>query len=162
MELVRVALNGKQPCTSECVGAALRQLHRDAPQVKIVVSFADCDQRHYGTIYQATNWIYLGTNSGNGYRFFIINGKKTHPKSVHSQGWKQSLGWLREHVDPNAQEVYSEGKRKYIWVYDKKLRKEWQKKALPYPKKPCVSSSTAEQPAILREGGGSTPTLTLQ
>ena len=162
MELVRVALNGKQPCTSECVGAALRQLHRDAPQVKIVVSFADCDQQHYGTIYQATNWIYLGTNSGNGYRFFIIHGKKTHPKSVHSQGWKQSLGWLREHVDPNAQEVYSEGKRKYIWVYDKKFRKEWQKNALPYPKKPCVSSSTAEQPAILRENGGSTPTLTLQ
>jgi hypothetical protein len=33
------------------------------------------------------------------------------------------------------QEVSSLGKRKYIWVYDKKLRKEWQKKALPYPKK---------------------------
>ena len=135
LELVRVALNGKQPCTSECVAASMRQLHKDAPQVKIVVSFADCDQNHYGTIYQATNWIYLGEKSGSGYRFFIVNGKRMHPKSVYSKGWVQSLSWLRQNIDPNAQEIQSEGKRKYIFVFDKKLRKEWQKKALPYPKK---------------------------
>ena len=162
MELVRVALNGKQPCTSECVGAALRQLHKDEPQVKLIVSFADCDQDHFGTIYQATNWIYLGDMGVNERGAFIIHGKKMHPKTVYSRGWVQSIPWLREHVDPNATEFITKGKRKYIWVYDKKLRKEWQKKALPYPKKPCVSSSTAEHPATLREGGGSTPTLTLQ
>lgn len=134
LELVRVALNGKQKYTSECVGASLRRLHRDEPQVKIVVSFADCDQRHYGIIYQATNWIYLGTNSGNGYRYFIINGKRMHPKTVYSNGWKQSIPWLREHVDPNAREIYSEGKRKYIYVFDKQLRAKWKEKALPYPK----------------------------
>ena len=48
MELVRVALNGKQPCTSECVGAAIRQLHKDEPQVKLIVSYADMDQGHSG------------------------------------------------------------------------------------------------------------------
>ena len=141
-ELVRVALNGKQPYTSECVAAAVRQLHKDAPQIKIIVSFADCDQHHFGTIYQATNWLYLGTNSGSGYRYFIIHGKKTHPKSCYSAGWKQSIEWIRENVDPNAQEVYSEGKRKYIFVFDKKLRKEWQKKALPYPKKELTGGDT--------------------
>lgn len=135
MELVRVALNGKQPCTSECVGAALRQLHKDEPQVKLIVSFADCDQDHFGTIYQATNWIYLGDTGVNERGAFIIHGKKIHPKTVHSRGWVQSISWLREHVDPNATEFITKGKRKYIWVYNKKLRKEWQKKALPYPKK---------------------------
>lgn len=135
LELVRVALNGKQPCTSECVGAALRQLHKDAPQVKLVVSFADCDQDHYGTIYQATNWIYLGVLGEHERGAFIIHGKKMHPKTVHSHGWVQSLAWLRENVDPNASEFITRGKRKYIFVFDKKLRKEWQKKALPYPKK---------------------------
>ena len=42
LELVRVALNGKQPCTSECVAAALRQLHKDAPQVKRASDVAIC------------------------------------------------------------------------------------------------------------------------
>ena len=50
-------------------------------------------------------------------------------------GFHQSVEWLRENIDPNAKEIKTKGKRKYIWVFDKKLRKEWQKKALPYPKK---------------------------
>lgn len=28
--------------------------------------YADADQDHYGTIYQATNWIYLGIQNENG------------------------------------------------------------------------------------------------
>lgn len=135
MELVRVALNGKQPCTSECVGAALRQLHKDEPQVKLVVSFADMDQEHIGTIYQATNWIYLGEMNVGDRGYFLVNGKRMHPKTIHDHNWRQSVPWLREHVDPKAEEIKTKGKRKYIWVFDKKLRKEWQKKALPYQKK---------------------------
>ena len=134
LELVRVALNGKQPCTSECVAAALRQLHKDAPQVKIVVSYADLDQKHAGIIYQATNWIYLGNNNEGQLGAFIIHGKKMHPKSVYSKGWKQSLEWLRENVDPNAEKFMTDGKHKYIFVYDKRLRKQYMKQAKPYPK----------------------------
>ena len=135
LELLRVALNGKQPCTSECVAASLKQIHKDAPHIKMIVSFADMDQNHYGTIYQATNWIYLGDRNVGERGAFIIHGKRQHPKSLHSKGWVQSLKWLRENIDPNAQEVISKGKRKYIWVFDKKMRKQWQTKALPYPKK---------------------------
>ena len=86
VELVRVALNGLQPCTSECVAAALKQLHEDAPQIKIVVSYADADQNHYGTIYQATNWIYLGMKEQNALGAFIINGKKVHRRTIGSAG----------------------------------------------------------------------------
>lgn len=135
MELVRVALNGKQPCTSECVMAAVRRLHKDEPQVKMLVSYADIDQAHYGTIYQATNWIYLGDMNVGQRGSFVVNGKKMHPKSVHDHHWVQSVDWLREHIDPNATEIMTEGKRKYIYVFDKKLRKEWQKQGKPYPKK---------------------------
>jgi hypothetical protein len=134
LELVRVALNGKQPCTSECVAAALKRLHHDAPQVKIVVSYADCDQRHAGIIYQATNWIYLGNDNAGQRGAFIIHGKKMHPKSVHAKGWKQSISWLKEHVDPDVVEFRTEGKHKYIFVFDKRMRKQYVQKALPYPK----------------------------
>lgn len=86
LELVRVALNGKQNATSECVAATLRKLHEDAPHIKIVVSYADEDQNHKGIIYQATNWLYLGLTNQNERSAFIINGKKTHPRTVGSAG----------------------------------------------------------------------------
>ena len=137
LELLRVALNGKQPCTSECVAAAVRQLHKDAPQIKALVSYADQNQGHLGIIYQATNWIYIGDTkeiSGTKPDAFIIHGKKMHPRSVGSAGWRQSLPWLRENVDPEADAVWGLPKYKYIFVYDKRQRREWLKKALPYPK----------------------------
>ena len=133
IELVRVALNGKQSATSECVAASLKMIHKIAPQVKIIVSYADMDEGHTGIIYQATNWIYLG--KGAPIHSFIINGKKTHFKSLHSKYGNASLKWIRKHVDPNAQDFEPAGKHKYIFVFDKRLRKEWQAKALPYPKK---------------------------
>lgn len=134
LELVRVALNGKQKTTSECLAATLRQLRKDAPSVKMVVSYADADQDHLGIIYQATNWIYLGLKNEGTRGAFVVNGKRMHPKSVHSKGWRQNLDWIKKNIDPFAYEFKTKGKRKYIMCFDKKLRKKWIKKALPYPK----------------------------
>lgn len=85
VELVRVALNGKQECTSQAVAMSLKQLKKDCPLCRLVVSYADCDQNHLGTIYQATNWVYVGLNNENDIAAFIINGKKTHKKSIYSK-----------------------------------------------------------------------------
>lgn len=134
LKLVRVALNGKQNATSECVAASLKKLHEDAPQVKIVVSFADADQNHVGTIYQATNWIYLGLREEKD-TYFIVNGKKIHRRSIGAQGGVQSLEWIRENLDKNATILKTKGKQKYIFVFNKRLRREWLKRAKPYPKK---------------------------
>lgn len=41
IELVRVALNGKQDCTSKAIAISLKLLKRDCPLVKLVVSYAD-------------------------------------------------------------------------------------------------------------------------
>ena len=135
LELVRVALNGKQSTTSQCVAAALKKLHQMNPLCKIVVSYADLDQEHAGTIYQATNWIYLGRMNEGNRGAFIINGKKTHPRTIGSMGGVQSIKWVRENLDANAEEFITKGKHKYIFVFDKRLRKEYQKQHLPYPKK---------------------------
>lgn len=138
LELVRVALNGKQTKTSQCVSAALRQLHHDAPYVKIVISFADPNQGHVGTIYQATNWLYIGTteqfSNGRKCDYYVIFGQTYHPRSLHGKGYRQSLKWLRENVDPSASEFYGMYKHKYIFIFDKRLRRKWQKRTLPYPK----------------------------
>lgn len=142
LELVRVALNGKQEHTSQAVAMALKQLHKDVPHCRLVVSYADCDQQHLGTIYQATNWIYTGLCNKGDYSF-IINGKKTHRRSVHQKmvvidGKKVhcpgNINAVRKFLDPNAEIFVTEGKRKYLMPMDKKMRKQILPLAKPYPK----------------------------
>lgn len=143
VELVRVALNGKQEHTSQAVAMSLKQLKKDVPQVRLVVSYADCDQQHLGTIYQATNWIYTGTNNTGSRGGWIIHGKKTHPKSVYSRivvidgkrvHCPQTTEAVRKYLDPNAVECITQGKRKYLMPMDKKMRKQITPLAKPYPK----------------------------
>lgn len=135
IELLRVALNGKQETTSQAVAMTLKELKKIAPHIKIIVSYADMDQEHTGTIYQATNWFYLGAFNVNTVGAFIVHGKKTHPKTLHSRGYKQSLEWLQKHVDKNAREFITKGKHKYIFCFCKKQRKKWLKQCKPYPKR---------------------------
>lgn len=134
IELVRVALNGKQEITSKALAFSLKQLHKDNPILKIVVSYADVDQNHSGIIYQATNWIYLGKCNQGMVGAFIINGRKTHHKTCYSRGWEGNIKWIKSHVDPKAEEFITKGKRKYIFCFDKKLRKQYLKLSKPYPK----------------------------
>lgn len=137
MELVRVALNGKQGHgkTSKALSLSLKLLSKYFPAVDIVVSYADLDQNHNGTLYQCTNWIYTGLTNANQRGAFIIKGKKMHQKSVYSRKWKDSLLWLRENIDPNAQEFITKGKHKYVYPIDKNMRKRLELLSVPYPKK---------------------------
>ena len=143
VELVRVALNGKQECTSQAVAMSLKQLKKDCPLCRLVVSYADIDQSHLGTIYQATNWIYTGTNNEGALGAFIIHGKKTHPKSVYAQmvvidGKKvhcpQTIDAVRKYIDPNAEIFRTKGKRKYLFPLDKAMKKQIEPLRKPYPK----------------------------
>ena len=51
---------------SYCVSQTLKMLKTDAPQVKVVVSYADPGENHKGIIYRATNWLYQGSEIGGG------------------------------------------------------------------------------------------------
>lgn len=141
-ELVRVALNGKQECTSQAIALTLKQIHKDCPLCRLIVSYADCDQNHLGTIYQATNWIYVGTSMQNQTdSSWIINGKRIHGRIisdyVRAKGGLKSLTrkeFLRMYFDKNATEYITKGKRKYLYALDKQMKKQIAKLALPYPK----------------------------
>lgn len=135
-ELLRVALNGKQKYTSECISATLRELKKINPKIKIIVSYADKDQGHAGTIYQATNWIYLGcVNENKSGDTLLVNGKKYHRRSLSSLYGTSSFEYIKQNIDKNAEKITTKGKYKYIFCFDKKLRKYYLKLSLPYPKK---------------------------
>lgn len=126
LELTRVALNGKQECTSMAVAMSLRELHKIDPLCKIVVSYADHRQHHLGTIYQATNWIYLGKSITNDTQYFY-KGKWTHERTINAQA-------NRAQLKKTLPKRKNSNKFKYIYVFNKKERKKWLAQALPYPK----------------------------
>jgi hypothetical protein len=135
-ELVRVALNGKQEQTSKALAISLKLIKKECPLLQLVYSYADIDENHYGTIYQATNWIYIGSLEEyfSGYE---INGKKCHPRTVATKlpkGVKMNFNNVRKHLDINAKEIYSLGKRRYVQVFNKKLLDKFIGMKKPYPK----------------------------
>lgn len=136
MELVRVALNGRQGHghTSEAVMMAVRQLHRDRPLLRLLISYADMDQDHVGTIYKAMNWVYVGDVTGGAPMQAYLGGRLYHNKAIMNKYHTFNLQWLREHVDPNAEYVYAKGKHKYLYPLDRRMRRQVAPLAQPYPK----------------------------
>lgn len=155
-ELVRVALNGQQESTSKAVSISLKLLSKLNPLLKLVISYADCDQEHIGTIYQATNWTYEGlTNAGKSATPRIrVNGKAMHFRSIHSKGWKANIEWMRANVDPKAEFVPTLGKHKYLYPLTPDMQKLCKVLAKPYLKKQtCGNSLTVECQAHQSEDG---------
>lgn len=126
LELERVALNGKQEQTSKAVALSLKLLRKENPIVKIIVSYADHRQKHLGTIYKATNWIYLGISKTSDIQYYY-KGKWTHERTINSKKNKNQLKkTLPKRLNSN--------KFKYIYCFDKKIKEEYEKIKKEYPK----------------------------
>lgn len=121
IELVRMALNGKQENTSKALSISLKLIKKDVPLCKLIVSYADKDQNHKGIIYQATNWIYTGVsmeNKSDG--SFIIDGKRVHGKTISDKckrfGLSKSVDNIKRVYKTNNVEAYiTKGKIKYLY-----------------------------------------------
>lgn len=135
-ELVRIALkDGHKAPVSKILRLAIRKLTGHSPGIKLIVTFADSAKGHLGIIYQASSFFYLGARSYHGLR---IHGEVRHPRAVHciygSRAGAQSIPWLREHVDPNAERIRTAPKYKYVKPLTRSMRKKVLGMALPYPK----------------------------
>lgn len=133
VELVRMALNGKQSFTSQVLAMALKQIKKDAPALKVIVSYADRNQEHIGTIYQATNWFYIGEYANE--RGIMLNGKMIHRRSIGKKYGKSGIEWLRNNIDPNAEVIKGMCKIKYVYPIDRKFAPQLKAMSKPYPKK---------------------------
>lgn len=159
-ELVRVALApGRQAPSSRCVAISLRLLKQQSPGLRLVISYADTKEGHLGTLYQAGNWLYLGPSKQ---AYLKVRAKIEHPRSLYDRYGRngQSLPWLRKHVDPRAARIQMPAKLKYVWAFDKRLRRQLASITQPYPKR--VGSIDGDVPANQAGEDGSTPIPALQ
>lgn len=147
-ELVRIALTEHKAPVSRIMALAIRFLVKKCPDLRMIISFADPAEGHHGGVYQAANWVYSGDSASD--RKFVVRGRAMHPKSVHSLGWRQSLGWLKANIDPNAYETKTPGKHRYLMPLDKEMREQIAPLAKPYPKR--VKQATTDDQLAGRQG----------
>ncbi len=135
-ELVRLWSPDDMPRNTESrlISMALRALQG----IRLVVSFSDPAAGHVGTIYQATNAVYLGM-SGDGTRYVTREGERIHARVAHiyrvrhneysdlsNAAIAEQEGWTAEKTT---------GKHRYAWALGSRADKRiLASLALPYPK----------------------------
>jgi hypothetical protein len=145
IELVRMALNGKQESTSKALSISLKLIKKLVPMAKLIVSYADKDQEHTGVIYQATNWYYVGASledkkDGS----FVIDGKRIHGKSISDKckrfGYTKNINNIKlVYKTNNIVEFITKGKLKYIYPLHNSMLALCNKLKKDYPKKAVIA-----------------------
>jgi hypothetical protein len=118
---------------SRVLGVVLRHIRRTT-NLKFLLSYADPVAGHVGTIYQATNWLYLGATGASGY-LDVGMGALRHPRTVSEVFGSNSVRHLRATGVP-ARRVYLPGKHRYVYFIDASWRWRLRLKAWRYPCRP--------------------------
>ena len=150
-ECTRIALTRHQTAVSRIGMIALRMLHTHCPGLRLVVSYADPNYGHYGGIYQAMGWMYVGRSGGT--HQLRLGAKLMHKRVVMHRfgtGDSQVLG---------GHYVYPKEKYKYLYPLDTALRAQLLPLARPYPKR--ATSILADAPTVQAGERGAAPTVAL-
>lgn len=150
-ELTRIALSKHITPVSKILSIALKLLKKSNPGIKLVISFADTKESHHGGIYQATNWIYVGTACPR--KLPKINGKFIHERSLsvlvkNGKIKRDQCEW-----------VMALPKHKYLMPLDDDMRKKISMLKKPYPKRESSKEIVASENHS--EEGGENPTDSL-
>ena len=109
---------------SYSIGQSFRFLRKYG--IDILISYSDPNQKHLGKVYQATNWYYQGQLDGKICRDgFMVNGEKYHRKTILEKYGTKKEDYLKElkKIDSNFKELLKEGKHRYLYILNKKLKK---------------------------------------
>ena len=150
-ELVRVALNGKQESTSKALSLSIKLMAKRNPLIKMIVSYADSEQGHIGTIYKATNWYFIDVSR---YAHYVhkVTGKRMHNRSYSELPKSKQIEYKK---------TIPFDKYKYIYPLDKSLIPLCKSLAKPYPKQ-AREVNEDKRGASSTEIGGSNPTHALK
>ena len=120
---------------SYCIAQTLKMLKKDSPKTKVVVSYADRNEKHKGIIYRASNWLYQGFSIGRGdafmYRF--PNTKKwLTDRAIGDKLGTNSLHGVLKKV-PDMEYKVKFRKHRYIYFICNKKEKKRLIKELKHP-----------------------------
>jgi len=132
IELTRLWIDDSVPRNGESflIGNTVRKCGKE-----IVVSYAEIQQGHIGTVYQATNWLYTGLSAKR--TNWTIEGVDKHCQTIAD---KYTSKEIREKFGDKFSLVDRPRKHRYVFINANKKRKkelltQLKYKILPYPKK---------------------------
>lgn len=158
-ELARVALSQHSHPVSKIVSIAMRMLRKQSTRLRLIVSYADPEQKHIGVIYQAGNWVCTGRSSPD-VAYIDYSGKRWHSRSVSKTGYKTRLGKKTVAPSPDGmKQINLQPKHRYLMPLDEDMRRKIEPLRKPYPKR--VTSADSGTPGDQSGGGGASPTVTL-
>lgn len=119
IELRRLCCVDDTPRNSESffIGRAIRFLKKDWGG-KTIVSYADKEYGHEGTIYKASNFKMVGEIKGA--KVIIYNGKRYHDKTIRTKykgKLKPFANKIKEALE-SGEAVYKKTKGKFTYVYE--------------------------------------------
>ena len=158
-ELCRVALAKHSTPVSRILSIAVKMLKREMPGIRLIVSYADLNHGHFGKIYQASNWIFVGETGHEA--GIVLNGKLTHRRTINSKYGTSTIEWLHEHVDSCARRVEGKPKFKYLLPLDDEIAERIKLLAKAYPKI-RATSETSDTPGVHPGEGRAARTVALQ
>ena len=94
-------------------------------RLRLIISFADTEQGHDGIIYQAGNWLYLGTTPPD--KFPIIDGVKRHPRTL-SDMIKRGIVEKRSDIE----HIETKPKHRYGYVLDSTIKDNIKEFVVPF------------------------------
>lgn len=88
---------------------------RKSYNAKAIVAYADPVAGEFGTIYQASNFIYLGLTNPGGAKMYEINGNIYHPRKVHKLfGTRKKENIIK--IDPKFKTFEIHPKHRYLYL----------------------------------------------
>lgn len=118
IELRRLCCIDETPKNTESyfIGWTLRWLKKNT-EYKVVVSYADAEHGHSGTIYRASNFTFEGKRSGA--RVIVFNGKRYHDKAIRTKYKGELKPFAKRLVAAleNGQATYADTAGKFCYVY---------------------------------------------
>ena len=134
LTLTRLWLSDDLPRNSESrvLGIVIKALRRNT-RIRFLLAYADPSQGHVGTIYQASNWLYIGLSEAMPL-YDLGDGVLRHSRSLAHSFGSHSVEHFKKNGVP-IRTVAQSRKHRYVYFVDVASRSRLQVPVLPYPKK---------------------------
>lgn len=133
LTLTRYWLSDELPRNSESkvLGIVLRNLKKHT-ELKFIVTYADPEQGHIGTIYMGANFVYTGLSSVAS-RYDLGDGVRRHSRSLAHAFGTHSIRHFEKH-GMQVKVIPQSPKHRYIYFLDPTWKASLKPTSLPYPK----------------------------
>ena len=119
------------------IGQCLKYIKQNHPEIKCLISYADPDAGHIGTIYQATNWLYQDIERPKGTSGYIVSFdggiKWQHSRTLFNKYGTFNYNKLVEVLPRPFKIKESSVKERYIYPLGSKVEKKHLIKSLNHP-----------------------------